>query len=52
MTATVKYVSRYDQRVNLVQGALKTNSKLSDKAAHELAEHVLEALDHMPEKVR
>jgi hypothetical protein len=52
VTATVKFVSRHDQRVQMVQRALKDHSKLSDKATLELAEHVLEALDHMPEKVR
>jgi hypothetical protein len=52
MTATVKYMSLHDQRVKLVQGALKEHSKLSDKASFELAVHVLDALDYMPEKVR
>jgi hypothetical protein len=52
MTATVEYLSLYDQRVKLVQSALQAHSKLSDKASLELAGHVLEALDHMPEKVR
>lgn len=52
MTATVKFVSQHEQRLQLVQDALKAHSKLSDKAAHELAGHVLDALDHMPAKVR
>lgn len=52
MTATVKYMSLHDQRVKLVQSALKQHSKLGDKASLELAAHVLDALDHMPEKVR
>lgn len=52
MTATVKYMSLHDQRVKLVQGALKEHSNLGDKASFELAVHVLEALDYMPEKVR
>jgi hypothetical protein len=52
MTAAVKYVSLHDQRVNVVQAAVKAHSKLSDKAALELAAHILAALDYMPEKVR
>lgn len=52
MTAPEKYISLYNQRVNLVQSALRQHSKLSEKVSFELAVHVLEALDHMPEKVR
>lgn len=52
MTTTVEYMSRYDQRVKLVNDAVRKHSKLSEKASHELAEHILEALDHIPEKVR
>jgi hypothetical protein len=47
-----KYVSLYDLRVKLVQKALQDNSKLADEAAHDLAVHVLYALDHIPEKAR
>lgn len=46
------YLSGYDRRVALVQGAVKEHSKLSDKAAHEVAVHVLTALNSIPEKVR
>jgi len=46
------YVSIHDQRLRLVAQALTSNSKLGDKDAAELAEHVLYALDHIPEKVR
>ena len=52
MSQTATYVSVHDQRVRLVAQALTKNSKLSDKAAIELAKHVLYALDHIPEKVR
>lgn len=52
MTTPVPYVSLYDRRVRMVQRAVTENSKLDDKAALALAEHVLNALDHMPEKVR
>jgi hypothetical protein len=49
---TLEYVSLYDLRVKLVQEALAKNSKLDDGTARELAVHVLEALDHIPEKRR
>jgi uncharacterized protein DUF6307 len=52
MTVNVDYVSPYQRRVNLVSGVLKKHSKLSEKSSAELAEHVLEALDHIPENVR
>lgn len=52
MTTDAKYVSMYDLRVQLVQKALRDNSKLDDKAAFDLAVHVLDALDHIPEQAR
>jgi len=52
MTATTVYVSRYDQRVRLVADVIAENSKLGDKAAVEMAKHVLNALDLVPEKIR
>jgi HJR/Mrr/RecB family endonuclease len=52
MSEQVTYVSVHDQRVKLVAQALRENSKLGEKAATELAEHALYALDHIPEKVR
>jgi hypothetical protein len=52
MTNDTKYVSLYDLRVKMVQKALQDNSGLDDKTAFNLAEHVLDALDHIPEKAR
>jgi Family of unknown function (DUF6307) len=53
MAVDVVYISQYDRRVRLVADALTQNSKkLTDEAAVELAKHVLDALDHIPEKVR
>jgi hypothetical protein len=52
MSTSTTYISVYDQRVRLVANALTQNSKLDEKAANELAKHVLYALDHIPEKVR
>lgn len=49
---TVEYISRYDLRVKLVQDTLTKHSTLGDHASHELAVHVLNALDHIPETVR
>ena len=44
--------SPYDRRVDLVKDTITANSKLGDKAAGELAVHVLQALNSIPEKVR
>jgi len=52
MTSNGSYVSRYDQRVQLVAAELTARSELTEQAAIELAGHVLYALDHIPEKVR
>jgi hypothetical protein len=52
MTSNGKYVSLYDLRVQLVQKALKDHSTLDDKTSFDLAVHVLDALDHIPEKSR
>ena len=52
MAAETVYVSRHDQRVRLVADALTKNSTLTDEAAVELAHHVLDVLDHIPETVR
>lgn len=52
MTATTPYVSAYDRRRNLVRDILTNHSKLSEKDASELAERVVDALNHIPEKVR
>jgi hypothetical protein len=52
MAVETVYVSRYDQRVKLVATALTQNSKLTEEVAVDLAKHVLDALDHIPEKVR
>lgn len=52
MATTTSYVSLYDQRIQLVADALMQHSKLKEKAAVDLAVHVLHAIDHIPEKVR
>jgi hypothetical protein len=52
MAVNTVYISHYDRRVRLVADALTQNSKLTDKAAVKLAKHVLDTLDHIPEKVR
>jgi len=54
MTAatTTPYVTHYERRVRLVAEALTQNSALTHEVAVELAKHVLDALDHIPEKVR
>jgi hypothetical protein len=52
MTATTTFRTPYDNRVALVKDTIMGRSKLGDKAAHDLAVHVLQALDSIPEKMR
>jgi hypothetical protein len=47
-----EYMSPYDVRVQLVKDTVRKHSKLGDKASFELAEHILDVLNHIPEKVR
>lgn len=49
---TSLHPSAYERRLELVQSTLTGHTKLSDKAARDLAVHVLRALDHIPERVR
>jgi Family of unknown function (DUF6307) len=44
--------SPYVLRLELVRDTLMSHSKLKDKEASELAEHVLQALNSIPEKIR
>jgi len=44
--------SPYEVRVDLVKDTIVAHSKLGDTDAAELAEHVLEALSSIPEKMR
>jgi hypothetical protein len=52
MTSNGRYVSLYELRVSMVQKALQDHSDLDDTTSVDLAVHVLDALDHMPEKAR
>jgi hypothetical protein len=52
MTAPTTFRSPYVLRLELVRDTIRSHSKLGDKAASELAEHVLYALNSIPEKVR
>ncbi|MFD7658188.1 DUF6307 family protein [Actinosynnema sp. NPDC059797] len=49
---TPTYLSSYERRVELVRETLSAHSGISGKDARELAVRVLDALDHIPEKVR
>ena len=44
--------SPYFHRVELVRDTITAHTKLGDKEASELAEHVLQALNSIPEKIR
>jgi hypothetical protein len=52
MASPTTFHTPYDLRLELVKDTLQTHSKLSDKAAGELAVHVLRALNSVPEKMR
>lgn len=52
MAAPVQTLSPYNRRVELVKDTIKDHSKLGDKAAGDLAVHVLHVLNTIPENVR
>jgi hypothetical protein len=52
MASPTTFHTPYDLRLELVKDTLRTHSKLADKAAGELAVHVLHALNSVPEKMR
>jgi len=52
MVSPAKFRTPYEIRVDLVKDTIVAHSKLSDKAAGELAEHVLHAISSIPEKMR
>jgi hypothetical protein len=52
MASLTTFRSPYLQRLELVKDTIRSHSKLGDKAAGELAEHVLHALNSIPERMR
>jgi uncharacterized protein DUF6307 len=52
MASPTTFQSPYVQRLELVKDTIRSHSKLGDKAASELAEHILDALNSIPERVR
>ena len=52
MASPTTFRTPYVQRLELVKDTIRTHSKLGDKAAGELAVHVLHALNSIPEKMR
>lgn len=52
MASPTTFRSPYLQRLELVKDTIRSHSKLGDKAASELAEHILHALNSIPEKMR
>ena len=52
MASPITLRTPYVRRLELVTDTIRTHSKLGDKAASELAVHVLHALNSIPEKVR
>lgn len=52
MASPTTFRTPYDLRVELVKDTIISHSKLGDKAASELAVHVLHTLNSIPEKIR
>ena len=52
MTSSTQLHTPYARRLELVADTIRTHSKLKDKAADDLAVHVLHALNSIPEKMR
>ena len=52
MTTPTPLRTPYIQRLEMVTDTIQAHSKLGDKAASDLAVHVLHALNSIPEKVR
>jgi hypothetical protein len=51
-TQTIAALSQYEARLKTVSDIVREHSKLGNKAASDIATHVLHALDTIPEKVR
>ena len=52
MTLPTPLRTPYLERVEMVKDTIRAHTKLGDKAANELAVHVLHALNSIPEKMR
>ena len=52
MASAITFRTPYENRVALVKDTIVARSKLDEKAADDLAVHVLHALDSIPEKMR
>jgi hypothetical protein len=52
MASPTMFRSPYVLRLELVRDTITSHTKLGDKEASDLAEHVLQALNSIPEKIR
>lgn len=52
MASPTTFRSPYDLRLELVRDTITSHTKLGGEEASELAEHVLETLNSIPEKIR
>ena len=52
MASPTTFRTPYNLRLELVKDTITSHSKLGDKAAGELAVHVLHALNSIPERIR
>jgi Family of unknown function (DUF6307) len=52
MASPTTFRSPYALRVELIRDTITSHTKLGGKEASDLAEHVLDALNSIPEKIR
>jgi hypothetical protein len=52
MASPTTFRSPYVLRLELVRDTITSHTKLGEKEASDLAEHVLQALNSIPEKIR
>jgi Family of unknown function (DUF6307) len=52
MASPTTFRSPYVLRLELVRDTITSHTKLGDKEASDLAEHVLDTLNSIPEKIR
>lgn len=46
------YVGNYERRRQMVQDIVRSRTELDEAAAADLAERILAAIDHIPERIR
>ncbi len=52
MSVETPYVSNYERRIRLIQDVIRDSKKDHGTDSARLAERILAAIDHIPERVR